>query len=50
MQYLDKNGLNYYNTELMKKVVQATEIRSIQIVAEYPETEQNGVLYLKVVE
>lgn len=49
MQYLDKNGLAYYNAELMKKVVQATEIRSIQIVTEYPSIEEDGVLYLKVV-
>lgn len=50
MQYLDKNGLNHYNTELMKKVIQATEIRRIQIVTEYPEVEESGVLYLRVVQ
>lgn len=50
MQYLNKNGLAHYNTELMKKVVQSTEIRSIQIVTEYPEQEEEGVLYLKVIE
>lgn len=49
-KFLDKTGLTYYDIELKKKVVQATEIRKIEIVTEYPETEENGVLYMKVVE
>ena len=48
--YLDKTGLKHYDSELKKKVVQATEIRKIEIVEEYPSVEENGVLYLKVVE
>ncbi len=48
--FLDKAGLTYYDAELKKKVVQATEIRKIEIVTEYPETEENGVLYMKVIQ
>lgn len=49
-KYLDKDGLAYYDTELKKKVVQATEIRKIEIVDEYPAVEEQGVLYMKVLQ
>lgn len=49
-KFLDKTGLEHYDEELKKKVVQATEIRKIEIVEEYPPIEETGVLYLKVIE
>lgn len=49
-KFLDKTGLEHYDEELKKKVVQATEIRKIEIVDEYPSVEEQGVLYLKVIE
>lgn len=49
-KYLDKNGLAYYDTKLKQQVVQATEIRRIEIVDEYPTVEEQGVLYMKVLQ
>ena len=45
-KFLDKTGLEHYDEELKKKVVQATEIRKIVVVDELPDTEENDVLYL----
>lgn len=47
-KFLDKSGLEHYDKELKKKVVQATEIRKIEIVDGLPEIEEEGTLYLVV--
>ena len=48
--FIDRKKLQEYDTELKKEVVLAAEIRKIEIVDEYPEVEESGVLYLKVVQ
>lgn len=45
-KFLDKTGLEHYDEELKKKVVQSTEIRKIVVVDELPEVEEENVLYL----
>ena len=45
-KFLDKTGLEHYDEELKKTVVQSTEMRKIVVVDALPETEEENVLYL----
>ncbi len=48
--YISKEKLSYIRDKVSSKVVKADEIRRIEIVDEYPSVEEQGVLYLKVIE
>lgn len=48
--YISKDNLPYILNKISDKVVKATEIREIKIVTDYPEVEETGVLYMKVIE
>ena len=45
--YVSKNNLSYIRDKISSKVVKSDVIRKIVVVDEYPETEEEGVLYLK---
>lgn len=49
-KYLDNEGLQHYSNELKKQVIISTEVRKIVIVDEYPPEEEEGTLYLKVIQ
>lgn len=50
ISYVSKDKLNYYTNKLFTKTIKAQEIREIKIVDEYPEIEEEGVLYMKVLQ
>lgn len=45
--YVSKNKLSYIIDKISSKVVKSDVIKKIVVVDEYPETEEEGVLYLK---
>lgn len=49
-EFVDKDNLIYYTQKLFTKTIKAQEIREIKIVDEYPEVEEDGVLYMKVLQ
>lgn len=49
-EYLGENGIKRIGQKVFEKAIKSTEIREIKIVTEYPEAEEENVLYMKVVE
>lgn len=47
MNFLDKNGLTTFWEKIKGKTILSETVRNIVIVDEYPEVEEEGVLYLK---
>lgn len=48
--YIGKDDLPTILDKISQKVVKSTEIREIKIVEEYPAIEEQGVLYMKVLQ
>lgn len=49
-EFIDKDNLDYYTKKLFTKTIKASDIREIKIVDEYPAVEEQGVLYMKVLQ